>query len=224
MHLRLALYSEPEASANRPMDERMVGLLTVAQPRIGYVAASPDPQRFWFSRLQQHYQSLGARFDLYVDETHDDFREASAQLCDCDAIYLSGGNTFHFLAWLRQTPLLAALHRYATHGGMLIGVSAGAILMTPTVATAVLCGDERDAANPDERAMGLVRFGFWPHYQLGQERELRNAMAEDFSWPLYACPDGAGVIVNGTQIERHGPVVAFERERAGLCPWPLEPI
>jgi dipeptidase E len=174
--------------------------------------------------MQQHYRSLGTRFDLYVDETEADIRDATARLCDCDAIYLSGGNTFHFLAWLRQTPLLGALHRYANRGGMLIGASAGAILMTPTVATAALCGDERDPSNPDERALGLVRFGFWPHFRLGQERELRDAATGDFSWPLYACPDGAGVIVNGTRIERHGPVVAFDNNRAGLCPWPLEPI
>ena len=53
---------------------------------------------------------------------------------------------------------------------------------------------------------------------------LRDAASENFSWPIYACPDGAGVIVDGTQIERHGQVVAFDRDRACLSPWPLEPI
>ena len=46
----------------------------------------------------------------------------------CDAIHLTGGNTFQFSYWLRERGLDAELKRYAKAGGVLIGVSAGAIL------------------------------------------------------------------------------------------------
>ena len=69
--------------------------------------------------------------------------ERMTDLLACDAIHLTGGDTFYFLHWLRQRGMLSSLQRYVAEGGLLIGVSAGAILMTANIAMEGVNGESR---------------------------------------------------------------------------------
>jgi dipeptidase E len=55
------------------------------------------------------------------------------------------------------------LRQYVARGGVLIRVSAGAILMTPDIRTTLLCGDTLPAEEIEPRGLGLVDFAFVPH-------------------------------------------------------------
>ena len=211
--MRLALYSDQEIEANAVIDERVLQLIAVGRPQIGYVSAAPDPERSDFERKRLYYENLGADLVAYVDSDTNDLDRASRELNRCDAIHLSGGNTFSFLRWLKARRVLSMLQVYAVEGrGVLIGVSAGAILMTPTVSTAALCGDSRDSGPIDDGALGLVRFHFWPHFVPGAELATSaQAVIENLS-ELYACEDGAGIVVDGSAIELYGAIQIARRE------------
>jgi dipeptidase E len=152
-----------------------------------------------------YYSKLGAKLDVYVDEMSAP-GDCISQLQECDAIHLSGGNTFTFAQWLRQSNLFDALIHYAQGGRPLIGVSAGAILLTKSIASAALCGDSRPDDVVDERGLSLVQFGFWPHFSGHSGAPTTEDRLQDTYGTLYACPNGCAVLVNEMQIESFGQV------------------
>ena len=50
-----------------------------------------------------------------------------------DVIYLAGGNTFYFLRNLRKSGLIPQLKKFVEQGGVLVGLSASAIIFTPNI-------------------------------------------------------------------------------------------
>ena len=133
-------------------------------------------------------------------------------LFSCDAIHLSGGDTPRFLTLLREHDLFERLRDYVTRGGVLIGISAGAIIMTPNILTAYDCGDDRPSEPFDHTAFGLVDFAFMPHYTPELELQCR-ALALELHRTLYVCQDGDGIVVNGNEIKLMGEVLEFKHQR-----------
>ena len=205
MNYRLALYSDQEHSEYSPMDSRLMNLIGVEKPNVGYVASSPDPERIYLGSREAFYATLGAELTTYVDSENCKTPGVMDTLLECDAIHLSGGNTFEFLAWLKQSGLITELERYAQQGGVLVGVSAGAIIMTPSIKTSLLCGDIA-ISDGDYRGLGLVPFNFWPHYQKGEEASSVARQVLSSVGLTYGCPDGSGLIVDGEQLETYGDV------------------
>lgn len=209
MPLRLALYSDQEIPANRIVDERLLRLIGVDRPTIAYFSSTPDSERFYFERKRAYYAKLGASLDCYVDLKSTPLEDSVASALRCDAIHLSGGNTYAFLRWLQDYRLLDALRTYAQEQGVLIGTSAGAILMTPDICTAALCGDIPDPLLTDHRGLGLTSFQFLPHFDSkGMPPAAWKHLVRPTS-PIYACPDGSGVIVEGGVIETYGQVATL---------------
>ncbi|WP_199621429.1 Type 1 glutamine amidotransferase-like domain-containing protein [Paenibacillus alkalitolerans] len=81
---------------------------------------------------------------------------------DYDAIHLSGGNTFYFLSLLKKRNTMEMLRAYVNKGGILIGVSAGSILMTKTIGFAGYGVD-------GDRNVVYVDFEFLPHWDGSEE-------------------------------------------------------
>ena len=160
---RLALYSQQIPTKNPAMNARLLELIGVAKPNIGYISSSPDQDRIYFSPMQSYYADLGAKLTAYTDAENAEDSSYLKTLFACDAIHLSGGNTFFFLAWLRRTGLDKKLIAYAANN-CLIGVSAGAILMTHSIETSLLCGDDDSLSDGDHAGFSLVPFNFLPHY------------------------------------------------------------
>lgn len=203
---KLVFYSDTQACGNALVVERLLRLIDRPRPRIAYIAATPDPLRVYFDAQRERYRAMGADLALYLDAQTPHERHLEERLLACDAIHLSGGNTFEFLHWIKHSPLLRILPEYVAAGGVLIGVSAGAMLMTPDVSSARLCGDARNGQAADDTALGLVDFHFWPHYEPGRalsphQQRLIGKLPE-----LYRCPDGSAILVDGTRIEFFGDV------------------
>lgn len=126
----------------------------------------------------------------------------------CDAIHLSGGNTYYFLYWLQQRGLQERLRHYANHQGVLIGTSAGAIIMTPKISSAQLCGDAPYPLLTTDQGLNLVDFAFAPHVQDTPEDSARmQSYADQQKRVLYGCHDGDGIIVAGDTVTMVGNVI-----------------
>lgn len=155
-----ALYSDQVIA---PMDRRLAALVLSRGNRIGYIASGPDTQRGFFDEKQRYYAKYGLVLDLFVDLDALSGDEEINRLFSCDAIHLSGGHTGDFLRRLRQSGMLDKLRSWALDDGILVGTSAGAILMTPTIAVdALFSGGSPDAVQ-DGAALDLLPFEFFPH-------------------------------------------------------------
>ncbi|WP_373565794.1 Type 1 glutamine amidotransferase-like domain-containing protein [Paraburkholderia bryophila] len=178
-----------------------------------------DPERIYFRRKADYYAGIGANLVVCVDPSQDTLEAEWSTLLSCDAIHLSGGNTFSFLSWLQRRSALPLLTRYVSEGGVLIGVSAGAILMTPSVNSALLCGDARDEQLMDEAGLGLVDFHVWPHFNAESVTQEQSKLSCTIP-ELYACPDGSGIVVDGKEVELFGQVHRYDL--GVVRPTPLE--
>jgi len=206
---KLVLYSEQRAPSSSAVDARLLALLPTPRGTIGYLPSAPDRERRWFGECERHY----ARYDISLEflGLEDEFEAAQlADLSRFTALHLSGGNTFRFLHWLRTRGLIPELERYVARGGVLIGVSAGAILMTPDIGSAAVCGDAPYPQLVDNTGLGLVDFGVLPHFDdsAPQHAALARLRAES-GGAVYGVPDGSGIVVDGLAVELIGSVAAL---------------
>lgn len=206
---KLVLYSDQVIPENAKVDQRLLSLIGKQHPTMGYIPSSSDPERIWFKQKQVYYEALGINLSVYYEIDVNYEPEKLNELLTCDAIHLSGGNTYHFLYWLRARNLLAPLREYVANGGVLIGTSAGVILMTPEISSASLCGDTPLAGEgmTDLSALGLVDFAFLPHInQVDEAATLLKEYSQKYQRMIYGCQDGDGIIVNGEEIEYLGDI------------------
>ncbi|MCL1139766.1 Type 1 glutamine amidotransferase-like domain-containing protein [Shewanella pneumatophori] len=168
---------------------------------IGYIASEPDPQRQYYLQTQAMYQAHNAELNVYL-ELESGFCENSLKsLLNCDVIHLSGGDTFRFLKALKQQSLLPVLRQYSVNGGAIVGVSADAMIITPSIASAPLCGDNNDCQLEDLTALNLVDFMFVPHATDKQLKEARLPQQAKFEHTICFCPDDAALVSLSGQLQ-----------------------
>lgn len=102
---------------------------------------------------------------VYFELDKDYHPDQLESLVSCDAIHLSGGNTYYFLYWLHKREMLESLRQYVEQGGVLIGVSTDFIMMSPDISICPLYINEAIEVDTDFSALNLVDFAFVPHYQ-----------------------------------------------------------
>lgn len=199
------------------MNEQLLNLIGKPHPIIGYIPSSTDPERTWFKKQQTYYKSLGADLSVYFELETEYESEKAKELFACDAIHLSGGSTYNFLYWLRQRGFIPLLRNYVANGGVLIGVSAGAILMTPEISTTHICGENPSHNLNDLSALNLVEFAFLPH--INQINSVEKKLIEysiTHKRKIFGCHDDDGIIVKPAEA-RISPLylASWPPERAG---------
>lgn len=141
----------------------------------------------------------------YVDLSSDFSDEALAKLLDFGTIYLSGGNTFAFMNDSRQRNLMPILKKHLSNGGLLIGASAGSIMMTPTIELAKF-GDENTVELTDLVGFNFVDFEFQPHFEESQNDEYLSAYMRKNTNTLYLSRDHSGLFYEDGAITLFGEV------------------
>jgi dipeptidase E len=228
----IVLYSGGQERRNALIHESLLAL-ALRRPgkrarkeeiRMTYLAFTAEGAGAYYRRFERRYKAFGATEfnclaadDPALGQPGAARRHAIASLLASDVVYLSGGNTFHFLAHLRRSCLFSALQTFADHGGVLAGLSAGAILTTPHIGLAAYPAfdrDENEVELPESRwgALDLVDFEFFPHYRTS--RRYRDALlhySRTSRFPVYACRDGSGIVVERDRLTAHGEVWLFDR-------------
>lgn len=208
--LNLVLYSDQIIPANDKVDKRLLGLMDGRNGRIGYVPSGAEPDLRYYGDRQLYYSRLALQMDVFFDLDGDVSTSAKTRLFDCDAIHLSGGDTKEFLRRLKRSGMLDELRAWAQGGGVLVGASAGSIIMTPTIAVDGLFLGQKADDLKDESALGLVPFEFFPHLEAepSYASKLLSYSARNCR-PIIACPDGDGVVVSRGIIECIGDAVWY---------------
>lgn len=217
--LSLLLYSDQIIPANARIDARLLEILRSRGPRIGYVGSGPEPDRRFFEERRAYYAGLDLQLDVFVDPASALEHEVRSSLFGCDAIHLAGGDTAAFLHWLREAELIQALRDWAQAGGTLIGTSAGAILMTPSIAlNALYEGNDPETVGAPE-ALDLLPFEVFPHWE--DRPDYESALlshSRRTAHPIAAIPDGDGIVVSRGRVNCIGPILWFQRGTRVDCP------
>jgi dipeptidase E len=213
--MRLVLYSGGYSEENQALASEVGELLRRHRsPRISFIPGCSIDAEDDFREFQECLAGVAGRKQFQcipVDQALPAQQEA--KLFSSDAIFIGGGNTFYILHHLKKRRLLAKLRAFVREEGVLMGLSAGSILMTPNVMTAkvpALDCDDNEVGLKDLRALALVPFEFSPHYRSHRKADAELlAYSRTVAHPIYACADGAGIVVRENALRFVGRVVVF---------------
>ncbi len=202
--MKLVLYSGGSEEENFFLNQKALELTEVKSPKITLIPSSSydaeDDYRFFVEEFSMFGVQRFMLFCVDIPYTKTVLHEA----LNSDLIFLGGGNTFYFLKHLKKAGMFKHFTKFLERGGVLCGLSAGAIVLTPHVHTASFPHFDRDENPWDMKnlsAMRVVNFEFFPHYKNSKryDAELLHHSKKS-KLPLYACADGGGIVIEGEQI------------------------
>jgi dipeptidase E len=205
---RLVLYCDQEIPKNYKINKKLLELFNKPVPTVGFIPSCADTNREFYENKKAYFAGFGVDLRVYFELDIDYRLENLSSLLQCDGIYLSGGNTFHFLYWLRARGMIDELRKYVDQGGVLIGASAGAILMSPEISASTFCADAPlpGEETEDLSALNLVNFAFFPHINCFPAHEGQMIQySREHPHSIYGCANGDGIVVDGGQVEFLGP-------------------
>ena len=128
---------------------------------IAYIPSMSDYSREYFVRTKMFYDTFGAK-DLFYVDVDEEYRQSNDELVRAaDIIHLSGGKITSFASNLYKRGYDRLLEGSLRCGKLLIGVSAGAIIMGPDLSIANIY--EKDEGIERPRGLNFVNFHFAPH-------------------------------------------------------------
>jgi dipeptidase E len=200
---KLVLLSE--VSNNNPALVSRIGELMSQSPfKLACVPSGTDKERMYFEKGKRELEKLGVSDFLYFDVDQEFDESKLEEFKGCDGIFLSGGNTFSFLKNLQERNMLKLISKMALEGKLLIGVSAGSMIMSHSIKIAAFL-DENEVELDCLNGLGLVGFEFMPH---GGRLEARHEKLLDYSAlndeGIYLCNDGDGIVIDNDKIEFYG--------------------
>jgi len=210
--LRLFLFSDHIIPANRPLDDQLLVEVGKASPTVAWIPAGSRPEKVtdFFEARRRAYAELCVS-DVDMFPLHTDFDSARVPwLLSRDIIHLSGGDPFIFLRNLQATGMLPVLRQWALDGGILVGDSAGAMLMTPDLEIARFGQIPVPPDLTDLHALSLTNFEFNPHFgAYGGSADQLAEYAKNKGVTVYGAPDGCGLALLRGDLIPHGAVVRF---------------
>jgi dipeptidase E len=198
----IIFYSDQVIPENERLDRRFLEIVGKDRPRLAYIPSASDVTRKYFKEKCEYYRKYGIEDILHFDLNKEYDPSKTDELLACDAIHLSGGDPFQFLGSIRKRKFGPVLKKYLDDGGILLGVSAGAIVLTPSISISHVFYKTR---TDEHQAVGLVDFYFLPHWNLREERlEDVIRFSHENRSTVYACNDGDGMVIQDGKIEAVG--------------------
>jgi dipeptidase E len=211
--MKLVFYGGGHDFENEGLDRFVLDLINKKDIQITYVpSCSHYGQMDYFDFVNQ-YSVFGIDRILYfpIDTSHTETLKAEA--FKSDIIHLSGGNTYYFLNSIKKNKLQREFKLFLKRGGVLTGLSAGGIIMTPNIVTASFPAfdcDENEVKLKNLNALKLVNFQFFPHYRNSPRYDKYLLQhSRKIECPLYACPDGSGIVLWNDNLIFHQRVYCF---------------
>lgn len=218
--VKLIFYSGGAESENRLLDDILIKQFChTSDPLMTFIPACSFDAQIDFRDFVVHYQKnyrvkrfLYFPIDVPIDRT------LKREVLKSHIIHIGGGNTFYLLKYLRSSGFDKELKIFVKKGGILTGLSAGAIVMTPNITTASFPSfdcDENIENLVNLAAMNLCNFEFFPHYK-NSARYKKELLKYSYkiNHPLWACPDGSGIAFANQQFTFVGKAFGFYQGRA----------
>lgn len=198
---KIILHSDQSIDKTGSLDTKLICSLTGKRsPRIGYIPSCPDPRRKYFHEKKRYYEKIGFSGLTYFDPEEDYSEKDRLLFFQSDVIHLAGGEVCSFMTRLRRTGCDEHLLAFTARGGVLLGVSAGAMLLGRTFNAVHLFG-ERGAT----QGLGLFEFEIVPHVsEYFPNLTMLREFAKKNRKTLFALNDGDVIVVSSAKIKTYG--------------------
>lgn len=198
--MKLVFYSGGTEEENLLLDQHFIKLINKKDPVITFIPSSSYDSEIEFKEFVNHYSKFKIYRFIHFPVDHPFDTILLNEVLKSDVIHLAGGNTFYFLNSLRKSKFLPELKKFVARGGILTGLSAGAIIMTENIELAgypEFDRDENEINLKNLSSLNLVDFFFFPHFKNSKRyNDVFKAFSKKSKKTIYACPDGAGILVD----------------------------
>jgi dipeptidase E len=145
----------------RPIHEKIVALTKKKNPKVLYIPTAAGDLESRIESFQKYYSKLGCTVDaLRLITKRPTAAEIKAKIVSADAIYVTGGNTYHTIALWKKYGVDVLLKQAYRRGTVMAGHSAGAICWF-----SYGCSDSFYKKQPFKlTAMGIFPALLCPHY------------------------------------------------------------
>lgn len=212
----ILLYSDFRPDVSKVVDDQLLRLLSGRGCRVGYIPSDSDLKRRYFAKVVEHYSVLGISDVVYFD-LGEEFDSANiSALLSSDVIHLSGGDPVRFLELIHRRNFGEHLRSFQTRGGVLLGVSAGAMILSRSLGLLAIdlpakSGGKNQNLPRPKGGLRLLDFEFYPHFQGDEQTAKRLAhYARTQKTAVYACDDSAGLLVENGIVVPLGEVARFD--------------
>lgn len=173
------------------------------QIRVGFIptaANAEEGNKDWFISQFTNLNKYGFRWIDIVDISAPGV-DWKKRLVETDVIVVGGGNTFYLLDQVRKTGFDEWL-RENLQGKVYVGMSAGSIIATPSIAVAsVDNGDVNIPGIEDLSGLSFVDFEVSPHTSENVSHEGNKKYLKTIGNELYALDDNSAIVVRDTVIK-----------------------
>ncbi|WP_163100868.1 Type 1 glutamine amidotransferase-like domain-containing protein [Peribacillus alkalitolerans] len=144
--------------------------------------------------------------DFYFFDLENKFLPSQVdELLSCDAIHLSGGNPIYLRNNLVKHNFFLTLQKYVLDGGILIGVSGGAVQFGHNAGLFQLfvSNMEKTLQNlPELQTLSIVPFEFLPHFNRWNQDFIDQVLlySKITGASILACNDGDGIIIESNNL------------------------
>ncbi|PFG13223.1 Type 1 glutamine amidotransferase-like domain-containing protein [Bacillus sp. es.036] len=205
---KLFLYSDQisESPENQRLDSLLFNGMETEKIKVGYIPSTQDKDKKYFRTKVDYYQNYGISdivfFDLYAEFTSNNINK----LMECDIIHLSAGNPIEFRKAIKHRKMEQVLWNYYHSGGIIVGVSGGAVQLGQSTALFHLFKGSDCVESSD--ALKMVNFEFLPHYNRWNNDFKQEVLAysKRTGTRILCVNDGDGVIVDGKNIQMIGDI------------------
>lgn len=199
---RLVLFSSPKSKNFQEILEKIF-LREIKNKVFAYIPThnkylNQEFTDFW----KKEAEKRGASFQ-YIDTL--EYKESKEKLKEANVLLLTGGNTFWLLNKLREAGLDQVIKDMAKKDNFVIaGWSAGAMVLTPTIAIAGLPHrdgsktpmDENKVKVKDLTGLNLVNFEIFPHYDETTQKKTLEEYRKIASGEVKALTDDEYIVVD----------------------------
>ena len=103
-------------------------------------------------------------------------KNKNIDLSDFDIVYVCGGNTFKLMKYVNDSNFNDSLRKFLKRGGLYIGVSAGSIILGPSIEIAGhgKDGDKNTVNIKNLDGMNILPYSIYPHFKASKVAELKR--------------------------------------------------
>ena len=198
---KLILHSDQSFELTGERDKELLRSLTGKKsPRILYVASVRNARSKVFEEKKSYYTKLGFPEVTLLEPEYLTTEDIRTALSSAEVVHLSGGDVIAFAQRLKRTGCDVLLKEFVTRGGVLVGVSAGAMILSSSFKTATLFRERGEFFG-----LGLIDFEIVPHAEEHfPKQDILRKFALDNKIQMFAMNDGDVVVVHGKKVRTFG--------------------
>ncbi len=161
-----------------------------AGKKVAFIPTASNVEKFksYVKVDKNALQKLGLQI-IELDVSIESVATARDKLKKCDYIYIEGGNTYYLLQELKRSGCDKLIVKQIESGKPFIGVSAGSMVMSPSIEYAQIMDDPSFAPKlSDYSALGLVNFYPLPHAENFPFKQAAKKTIKQYGGKLNICP------------------------------------